>query len=175
MEGMTYMTSRAEGIPEDVEISTVASVNSIVLREIAVLGILSWGRKPTTIEIEERIKRLEDEVMTLNPNEKGIFIAKKPRMIIGFSRVTQDKNDVSQWWLIGLIVHPNHRRQGIGSALVRACVAYAQERDAMIIRSETHFDNEASIRFHENFGFKNEGKFTAPDGDEKIAFSLTLN
>lgn len=85
------MTSTAEGIPEDVEISTVASVNSIVLREIAVLGILSWGRKPTTIEIEERIKRLEDEVMTLNPNEKGIFIAKKPRMIIGFSRVTQDR------------------------------------------------------------------------------------
>lgn len=170
------MTNTAEGISEDVEISTVASVNSIVLREIAVLGILSWGRKPTTIEIEKRVKRLEDEIMTLNPNEKGIFIAKKPRMIIGFSRVARDKNDVSRWWLLGLLVHPkNYRRQGIGSTLVRACIAYAQQRDAMIIRSETHFDNEPSIRFHENFGFKNEGRFKAPDGDEKIAFSLTLN
>lgn len=159
---------------EGVEISTVTSVNSIVLREISVLGFLSWGREPTDIEVEERMKKLEEEIMAMEPGERGIFVAKKSGAIVGFSRIVQDRNDTSQWWLLGLFVHPNHQRQGIGSALARACIAYAQELGATIIQSETHLDNEASICFHESFGFKNEGRFIAPDGDEKIAFSLTL-
>jgi len=161
-------------IPEGVEISSVTSINSVVLRKIAVLGIVSWGHEPTAIEVEKRAKRLEEEIVTLDPGEKGIFIAKKSGASVGFSRVVRDKNDASQWWLLGLMVHPNHRRQGIGSALVRMCIAYAQERGATVIRSETHLDNKVSIRFHESVGFKNEGRFMAPDGDEKIAFSLTL-
>jgi len=168
------MISRAQRMPEGIQISTVTCANSIVLREIAALGIVSWGREPTRIEVEERTKGLEEEIVTLDPSGRGIFVAKRSGAIVGFSRVVRDRNDASQWGLLGLVVHPNHRRQGIGSGLVRACIAYAQERGATIIRSETHLDNEASIRLHEDVGFKNEGTFTAPDGDEKVAFRLTL-
>jgi ribosomal-protein-alanine N-acetyltransferase len=157
-----------------IEISAVTSANSIVLREIAVLELLSWGREPTDIEVEERAKRLEEEIMAREPGEIGILVAKRSGAIVGFCQVAQDRNDTSQWGLRGLCVHPNHRRQGIGSALVRACIAYAQESGATIIRSATHLSNKVSIRFHESFGFKNEGRFTASDGDKKVAFSLTL-
>lgn len=158
-----------------IEISTVTSVNSNVLREIAVLWLLSWGRELTDIEVEAEAKSLEEEIMAMQPSERAIFVAKRSGAIVGFSRVVQDRNDKSQWGLPGLCVHPNHRRQGIGSALVGACIAYAQELGATIIQSETHLSNQASICFHESFGFKNEGRFTAAaDGDKKVAFSLTL-
>jgi len=159
-------------ISEDIKISPLSFANSTVLREITVLEILSWGREPTNVEIEERTKRLEKEIAAMEPSKKSIFVAKKSDTIVGFSRIARDKNDTSQWWLSGLVVHPSHRRQGIGSALARACIAYAQKLGAASIRSGTHLDNEASIRLHERVGFKNEGRFRASDGDEKIAFSL---
>ena len=36
-------------------------------------------------------------------------------------------------------------------------------------------DNHTSILFHENFGFHNDGQFTAADGDRLVAFSLQLD
>ena len=168
------MTINTEEIPEDVEISAVTSADFSVLREIAVLGLVSWGRDPTTTEVEERRKGLEEELIALDPSERGVFVARKSGVPVGFFRVVRDRNDASDWWLLGLVVHPEYRRRGIGSTLVRTCIAYAQERGATIIRSETHLDDEASIRFHESMGFRNEGRFIAPDGDRKVAFSLTV-
>lgn len=40
------MTNRSQGIPEGVEISALTSADFAVFREIAALGILSWGREP---------------------------------------------------------------------------------------------------------------------------------
>jgi len=168
------MATRLEAVPENIRISTVTSINPVILREIATLTIVAWGRNPTADQIDQRIQNLEQEVKTLEPSKKGLFVAQKQEMIVGFSKVVRDENDVSQWWLLGLVVHPHHRRQRIGSAVVRACITYAQQQGARIIRSETHLDNEASIRCHESVGFQNDGKFMARDGDEKIAFSFSL-
>jgi len=77
--------------------------------------------------------------------------------------------------LFGLAVHPAHRRQGVATRHVRACIEYARERSATVIRSETHASNGPSIRLHESLGFQNEGRFTYADGDEKMAFRLHLD
>ena len=74
--------------------------------------------------------------------------------------------------LYGVAVRPDHRREGIGRALVDACLGFAQQRGARGIRSETHLDNQVSIAFHKAVGFTDSGRFVAEDGDEKIAFAL---
>jgi len=38
----------------------------------------------------------------------------------------------------------------------------------------THRDNQASIAFHRAVGFADEDGFVAPDGDEKVAFSMAV-
>lgn len=170
------MIERGRGTPEGVEISTVMATDPVVLREIAALGIAAWGREPTTAEVEERATYLKEEIEGLDPSEKGLFIARKAGAIVGFGRVVRERDkDPSQWWLLGLVVHPDHRRQGIGKALAAARIAYARERGATVIRSETHRDNAVSLRYHERVGFTNEGWFIAPDGDEKVAFCLRLD
>ena len=112
------------------------------------------------------------ELAGLDPAAKGVFLATQSAGPVGFCRVIRDKDDASCWWLAGIVVHPAHRRRGVGRALALEAVAYARARGAALIRSETHVDNHASIGFHESLGFDNRGEFTAPDGDEKIAFSL---
>ena len=59
-------------------------------------------------------------------------------------------------------------------ALVKACIDYARLKGASAIRSETHIENLASLQLHESIGFENLGPFTAADGDEKVAFRLSL-
>ena len=76
--------------------------------------------------------------------------------------------------VVGLTVHPDHRKLGIARGLVRACIRFAGSRGASVIRSMTHRDNQASIAFHRAVGFADEDGFVAPDGDEKVAFSMAV-
>jgi len=62
----------------------------------------------------------------------------------------------------------------VATRLGTACLAYAKDWQGRLLRSETHLDNLISIRFHEGFGFTNDGLFVAPDGDQKVAFSLPI-
>jgi ribosomal protein S18 acetylase RimI-like enzyme len=103
-----------------------------------------------------------------------MFAARRAGVVVGFGRVMRDKADVSQWLLFALAVHPEHRRQGIGTALARARIEYAKQHGARCIRSETHVDNAVSIRYHESMGFRCDGEVTAPDGDRLVRFQLPL-
>lgn len=168
------MTEADEGVPEGVEIRPVMSVEPAVLREIAALGMVAWGREPSAGETAKRARQLEQEILALEPAERILLAASSAGRIVGFVRLTRDSDDPLRWCLVGLVVHPEHRRQGIATALVRACIAGARDYGAKSIRSETHSDNQASIRFHEGIGFDSQGRFTAPDGDEIAAFRLSL-
>lgn len=57
------------------------------------------------------------------------------------------------WYLLGLVVQPEQRRRGIGTALVRVRMAWIGERDA----TAWYFaddDNPATIALHARFGFE---------------------
>ena len=161
---------------EHVKISllSTASAAPSIIRRIAVLGIIAWDRTPSDAEINDRAERLAVEMAALDPHRKGLFTATEADDIVGFARVAQDKEDAVCWWLMGLCVHPEHRRRGVAGALARACIDYACREDASTVLSETHSDNEASIRFHQALGFADEGSFIAEDGDHKTAFRLKL-
>ncbi len=158
-----------------VEIAMLESPQGPDLRAIAALSFLAWGRQPSEAEIEKRVGRFEAEASGLDPASRPVFfVARKSGRLVGFGRVARDRNDPDNWWLFGLAVHPDHRRRGIGRALAVARIAYARAHGATVIRSETHLDNEASARFHEAVGFRNDGQFTASDGDRKITFRMVL-
>lgn len=158
----------------NVNLLRTSSAGPSVIRQIAVLGIIAWDRTPSDGEINDRAKQLADEIAALDPHKKGLFVATKADEIAGFARVAQDKDDTTCWWLMGLCVHPEHRRRGLGRELVCACFDHARREGASSVLSETHSDNEASIGFHEALGFADNGSFMAEDGDHIVAFRLKL-
>lgn len=168
---MTDLHSTEE---DGVEITVVTRVDDIDPREVALLNASAWGRQLDEDELTRRAVAFGEQLANIDANTAAMLTARKAGTLVGFCEMMQDSSNAAHWWIMGLVVHPAHRRCGIGGALTRAGIRYAREHGAAVIRSETHDDNPVSIRFHEAFGFANDGRFTASDGDRKIAFSLEL-
>ena len=59
--------------------------------------------------------------------------------------------------ITNVAVHPNHRRRGLGLAVVEALVREARERGLEQISLEVRRSNEAAIRLYERIGFSVAG------------------
>jgi L-amino acid N-acyltransferase YncA len=54
-------------------------------------------------------------------------------------------------------VHPGARRQGVGTALVRAIIEHVREKDLHVLVAGITGENVASLRLHERLGFQEVG------------------
>jgi [ribosomal protein S18]-alanine N-acetyltransferase len=57
----------------------------------------------------------------------------------------------------GLVVDEKYRRQGIGSALIRACKEWAANAGALTIRLEVRASNAAALALYQRHGFSAAG------------------
>ena len=158
----------------EIKVERIGPQNTSNAREIAYFGILAWGRTPTPEDLDRRTLHIAEELSSLEPEYSCLFIARSSQDLVGFARIKKHRDQPDAWMLLGLVVHPDCRRQGIGSHLTQACVSYAQQKGARRVLSETHLGNSASIQFHEAFGFRNTGRIVAQDGDQKVGFELSL-
>ncbi len=168
------MAELQQSCPQGVAIRRLTSADAGVLREVAALMLAAWGQTPTVDQVDRRAVRLNDELQSVDPAVAAMFGAWSAGRLVGFGRVMQDKVDACSWWLFAGAVHPEHRRQGIATALARAAIAHAMERGADFIQSQTHEDNLASVQWHLSMGFVNKGIVEAPDGDRLVQFRMPL-
>jgi len=110
------------------------------------------------------IKRYFKWLLSRDPN--GFFIAEEDKPI-GF--VACDTNWFSPFErsLVGeiheLFVHPNHRKQGIGSTLVNKAIEYAKSRNRKSAGLWVGIKNHGAKNFYKKLGFKETitlGKWT---------------
>ena len=94
-----------------------------------------------------------------------VMVAEVEGIIAGYGRARYDETpDGMQsesfpegWYLSGLLVAPEFRRNGIGLELTRQRVVWIGKR-AQLIRFHTNATNFASIALHEKLGFKEIGR-----------------
>jgi ribosomal-protein-alanine N-acetyltransferase len=79
--------------------------------------------------------------------------------------------------LEGLVVDQNYRRQGIGSALVGASMAWAVHARALQLRLEVRASNAAAIALYRRYGFSHVGirraYYSAP-AEDAVLMQATL-
>ena len=83
------------------------------------------------------------------------------------------------YYLMGMVVHPDHRRRGVGTALTQARIDWiSRHADSAWYFANTR--NTASIALHERFGFEEITRsFTYPRVDfergEGVLFCLRFS
>ncbi len=157
---------------EPVEIRALTPADACLGRSIALLGAAVSGVDRCSDGVAERAAVLAEEIAAIDPDGRAIFVAWRSGQLVGFCRMSRDAENPSDWWLQGLLVHPDHQRRGLATALVTQGMVYAQERGAAAIGSMTQRGNVRSIQFHESLGFEQQGHLTLPDGTEMVRFCL---
>lgn len=74
--------------------------------------------------------------------------------------------------ITNIAVHPDHRRQGIGAALLGALIAHTKQTRAVRITLDVRVSNVPALSLYEKFGFtpcgKRKGFYSSPKEDAVI-------
>ena len=65
---------------------------------------------------------------------------------------------VDEGQITNIAVHPDHRRKGLGSAILRTLIRHAKDAKLESISLEVRVSNTAAIKLYESFGFEQVGK-----------------
>jgi ribosomal-protein-alanine N-acetyltransferase len=119
-------------------------------------------------------RRLFERELLL-PYAKGFVALETPRrQVVGyicFWLVAQETH------ILNLAVHPERRRRGIGSRLLRYGVNYCREMGAQEITLEVRRSNYQAISLYRNFQFQPRGirpRYYSDSGEDAVIMSLRL-
>jgi ribosomal protein S18 acetylase RimI-like enzyme len=91
----------------------------------------------------------------------ALFLAIEDGVIVGFALCEHEQVASPTWqWprdvfvIVDLVVLPEHRRRGIGEALLRAVEEEARARGVAALDLNTAAPNEAARRFYERHGYR---------------------
>jgi RimJ/RimL family protein N-acetyltransferase len=90
--------------------------------------------------------------------DAAVFVAEDGSHIVGRLSLSRDPHPASRHVAdLGLMVAASHRRQGVGTMLLRQAVSWA--REARVRKLELHVFpwNEPALALYESFGFEREG------------------
>ena len=88
----------------------------------------------------------------------AVFVAELPEGIVGRLSVARDPHPASEHVAdLGLMVAKDHRREGIGRALMAAAEDWAREIGVRKLELHVFPYNEAAIALYETLGYEREG------------------
>jgi ribosomal protein S18 acetylase RimI-like enzyme len=108
--------------------------------------------------------RLEDEIeRTVESWSHALadlptFVAVEQGSDVGMVRAGYDARRADTAWLISMWVAPDHRRRGVGAALVEVVVAWADANRIPRLLLEVADTNAAAIGLYDRMGFRPNGE-----------------
>jgi len=93
----------------------------------------------------------------LESGESVIYVALDSGQPVGFTQLYPTWSSVrtnKNWILNDLFVHPDHRKTGIGEALIRQAMNFAKEQGGNWVQLETAEDNHTAQGLYEAMGFE---------------------
>jgi len=88
----------------------------------------------------------------------AVFVAELPEGIVGRLSIARDSHPASYHVAdLGLMVAAEHRRRGVGQALLESAVDWARTTGVRKLELHVFPHNEPAIALYERFGFVREG------------------
>ena len=121
---------------------------------VELLGILFTQEAELTPDSEKQRRALE--IILADPTRARVYVAREGSTIVAmaalhFTTSTAEGGRVA--WFEDCIVHPEHRRKGIGNALLEHVIAQARAEGALRVMLLTDSDNERAQALYRKTGF----------------------
>jgi RimJ/RimL family protein N-acetyltransferase len=138
--------------PFSVRLGTPGDIEAIA-RLIASLDVGALASPE--LGVDERIERLR----TLFDSGRNVyFVAEASGEVVGELTLALNKPGPGA---LGFSVHPEWRRRGVASALLKEAVVWAQSQELHKLYAEVFPENKAALAFLEKHGFEEEGRLRA--------------
>jgi ribosomal-protein-alanine N-acetyltransferase len=119
-------------------------------------------------------RRDYEQILTAEPSDRLLrcgLVAESGGNVAGFAVVSWLRHEAAAE-VEGLFVELNCRRQGVGSALIAACMAWAAKAGASAVRLEVRASNTAAHALYRRYGFSPAGVrrayYSAPTEDALV-------
>ena len=110
-------------------------------------------------EASSRPRSYWEEALTINDEEKAIFLAEHDRQLVGMiglhRRLSSKSMHSANIW--GVYVSPEWRGKHIAGALIRSCREWAKAKGVIVVKLGVLANNQSAIRCYERCGFKAYG------------------
>jgi RimJ/RimL family protein N-acetyltransferase len=114
-----------------------------------------WIGAELPIDRGDRLRRWRESF--IDSNAGAMFVAEDAGAILGSASVTWAGRCGSGLLELGMTVSPDRRRQGIGAALLEACILFARSAGAHKIALQVWPHNNAARALYRKYGFEDEG------------------
>lgn len=123
--------------------------------EIAKWDIPAYGG-----DVEKVYMAFKKSLEGLPRSGDEFLVAKVNGRVVGFAgihRLSGERGEMRHIGEVGIMVHPEYQRRGIGTGLLEAAVSLARRQGFERLEADTLAHNKAMRRIAEKAGFKLEG------------------
>jgi ribosomal protein S18 acetylase RimI-like enzyme len=134
------------------EFGTAGSADILELVEL--LGILFTQEAELSPDPAKQRRALE--IILADPARARIYVARDGKRVVAMAALhftTSTAEGGKAAWFEDCIVHPEHRRKGIGKALLEHVIAQARAEGALRVMLLTDGDNERAQALYRKMGF----------------------
>jgi ribosomal protein S18 acetylase RimI-like enzyme len=123
----------------------------------ACLDIVAHERRYLAQAEAPSLEAVESFIRENVDNDAAQFVALDGARVVGWADILPEWPYATQHCgSVGMGVLPGYRRQGLGEALLRACIAKAEVKGITRIELAARADNVSAIRLYEKLGFVRE-------------------
>ncbi len=171
---MSEMCAEKTG-PESVSVCLLADLPEFI-PQVGQIRWSEWGKPPEPADLDFWIEATRRETGRDEIPVTWVAIDEDRRAIgaVGILEFDPDEFRDRSPWLVGMIVTPERRGQGVGTRLVRELEAWAARRGMSQVWVATGPPDGPAERFYQSCGWKTVDRFRSSNGEDAVVLERRL-